>query len=88
LKNLIRGAQLRRDVKLAEKRGRNMTKLREVILLLAGGQTLPPRHCDHPRGGEGEQYRDCRIEPDWLMICRVEAENLYLVRTGSHSQLF
>jgi mRNA interferase YafQ len=88
LKNLFRGAQFRRDVKLAEKRGKDMAKLREVIVLLAGGEALPPRYRDHPLGGEWKHYRDCHIEPDWLLIYRIEAADLYLVRTGSHSDLF
>ncbi|HTV81913.1 MAG TPA: type II toxin-antitoxin system YafQ family toxin [Acidobacteriaceae bacterium] len=88
MKNLFRGAQFRRDVKLAEKRGKDMAKLREVIVLLARGEALPPRYRDHPLGGEWKHYRDCHIEPDWLLIYRIEAADLYLVRTGSHSDLF
>ena len=44
MRNLIRGAQFRRDVKLAERRGKNMSKLRELILLLVEGYPLPPRY--------------------------------------------
>jgi mRNA interferase YafQ len=44
VRNLIRGAQFRRDVKLAERRGKNMSKLRELILLLVEGDPLPPRY--------------------------------------------
>ena len=44
MRNLIRGAQFRRDVKLAERRGKNMSKLRELILLLVEGDPLPPRY--------------------------------------------
>lgn len=88
MKTLTRGAQFRRDVKLAEKRGKNMAKLREIILMLAAGRPLPPRYRDHPLGGEWKHCRDCHIEPDLLLIYKVEAEDLYLVRTGSHSDLF
>ncbi len=61
----ISGTQFRRDVKLAQKRGKDMAKLREVILLLIEGNPLPVHYKDHPLGGEWRHYRDCHIEPDW-----------------------
>ena len=51
MRNPIRGAQFRRDVKLAQKRGKDMAKLHEIILLLAEGSRLPPRCGDHPLVG-------------------------------------
>ena len=88
MRNLISGAQFRRDVKLAAKRGKSMAKLREVILLLVAGGPLPPRFNDHPLAGEWRHHRDCHIEPDWLLIYKIEDDDLYLVRTGTHSDLF
>ena len=88
MRNLFRGAQFRRDVKLAERRGKDLSKLRELILLLAEGQPLPPRYKDHPLSGDWKQYRDCHIESDWLLIYKIEGDDLYLVRTGTHSDLF
>jgi mRNA interferase YafQ len=84
----IRGAQFRRDVKRAQKRGKDMAKLRELILLLIEGQPLPARYQDHSLGGEWNHHRDCHIEPDWLLIYKVSGDDLYLVRTGTHSDLF
>jgi mRNA interferase YafQ len=82
------GAQFRRDVKLAQKRGKDMAKLREVILLLLEGKPLPSRYKDHPLAGEWSHHRDCHVEPDWLPIYKVEGADLHLVRTGTHSDLF
>jgi mRNA interferase YafQ len=48
----------------------------------------PPRYKDHPLGGEWKHFRDCHIEPDWLLIYKIDGEDLYLVRTGTHSDLF
>jgi mRNA interferase YafQ len=62
------GAQFRRDVKLGQKRGKDMAKLRELILLLVEGNPLPARYKDHPLGGDWSHHRDCHIEPDWLLI--------------------
>ena len=84
----ISGAQFRRDVKLAQKRGKDMAKLREIILLLVQAKSLPARYKDHPLGGEWSHHRDRHIEPDWLLIYKVDADDLYLVRTGTHSDLF
>jgi mRNA interferase YafQ len=88
VRKLIRGAQFRRDVKLARRRGYDLEKLREAILLLAEGNALAPRYKDHPLAGEWKNYRDCHLEPDWLLIYKIEGDDLYLVRTGTHSDLF
>ncbi len=88
MRNLTSGAQFRRDVKLAKKRGKDMTKLRQLILLLVEGALLPPYYKDHALGGDWNQYRDCHIEPDWLLIYKIDGEDLHLVRTGTHSDLF
>lgn len=88
VRNLIRGAQFRRDIKLAQRRGKETSKLRELILLLAEGKPLPARYQDHPLAGDWKHYRDCHLEPDWLLIYKIDGDDLYLVRTGTHSDLF
>jgi len=88
VRTLIRGGQFRRDVKLAQRRGKDMSKLRELILLLAEGNPLPPHYKDHPLAGPWKHQRDCHVEPDWLLIYKVDGDDLYLVRTGTHSDLF
>ena len=71
-----------------QRRGKDMSKLREVISLLLDGRPLPPHNKDHPLQGRWRSYRDCHIEPDWILIYKIESDNLYLVRTGTHSDLF
>ena len=88
MRNLISGAQFRRDVKLAKRRGRDTSKLRELISLLTEAGALPPGYRDHPLRGEWKHYRNCHLEPDWLLIYKIEGDNLYLVRTGTHSDLY
>jgi mRNA interferase YafQ len=88
VRNPVRGAQFRRDVKLALKCGKDPAKLREVILLLLERKPLPPPYRDHPLAGEWKHYRDCHIEPDWILIYKIDGDDLYLVRTGTHSDLF
>jgi mRNA interferase YafQ len=88
VREVIRGTQFKRDVKLAQKRGKNMAKLREVILLLMEEKPLPPRYKNHALGGDWKHHRDCHIEPDWLLLYKVDGDDLYLVRTGTHADLF
>lgn len=65
-----------------------MSKLREVILLLAEGEPLPARFRDHPLSGNWKEFRECHLEPDWLLIYKPDGDDVYLVRTGTHSDLF
>lgn len=88
MRDIIRSVQFKRDVKRAEKRGKDMTKLRDLILLLAGEMPLPVRYQDHPLGGEWKHYRDSHIEPDWLLLYKIDGNDVYLVRTGTHADLF
>ena len=84
-RNLISGTQFRRDVKLAQRRRKDMSKLRELILLLAEGNPLPPYYKDHPLAGVWKHHRDCHLEPDWLLIYRVLPQQgvLEYVRMGT-----
>lgn len=84
----VRTGQFRRDVKRAEKRGKDLGKLRELLGLLLAGDDLPASYKDHPLKGDWKDYRDAHIEPDWLLIYRVVGEELQLARTGTHSDLF
>lgn len=88
MRGIIRSAQFKRDVRLAEKRGKEMAKLRELIILLSEAQPLPTRYRDHPLGGAWKHHRDSHIEPDWLLIYKIDGDDLYLVRTGTHADLF
>ena len=83
-------SQFRKDLRRMAKRGVNMELLDEVVLLLRERKPLPEKYEDHPLTGNWSGYRDCHIQPDWLLIYRVE-ENvliLSLTRTGTHSDLF
>jgi len=88
MRQIIRSAQFKRDVKLAEKRSKDLAKLRELILLLVEEKPLPPRYIDHPLTGDWKHHRDSHIESDWLLLYKVERNDLYLVRTGTHADLF
>lgn len=81
--------QFKKDYKRAKKRGHNELRLKVVIDQLANDQSLPPQYRDHELVGNYIGIRECHIEPDWLLLYRLEGETeLVLVRTGSHSDLF
>ena len=84
----VRSGAFKRDVKRAEKRGKDTGKLRSLLLLLINGAPLPERYRDHPLKGQWTGYRDAHIEPDWLLIYRVDGDELHLARTGTHADLF
>ncbi len=88
MRNPIRSGQFKRDVKVAKKRGKDMEKLRVLLILLIEEKLLPAEYLDHPLKGNWTGYRDLHIEPDWLLIYRISGNDLYLVRTGSHTNIF
>ena len=81
-------SQFKKDVKRAKKRGKDMDKLKEVIELLIRDEELDPRYRDHALVGNYRGVRDCHLEPDWLLLYAFEEEELILIRTGTHSDLF
>lgn len=80
--------QFEKDIKLAKKRGKNLSKIFAIMKLLLNQQKLPLKNHDHSLSGDYVNRRECHIEPDWLLIYKVGAENIIFERTGSHSDLF
>lgn len=81
---------MKKDAKLMQKRGKNMKKLVNVLDLLASGKTLPSKYKDHQLTGNLSDFRECHIEPDWLLMYQIFENELILsaTATGSHSDLF
>ena len=80
--------QFKRDVKRLKKRHKDLEKLKIIIQLLVAGEKLRPENRDHKLKGTLKDCRKCHIEPDWLLIYRIEGSELCLARTGSHADLF
>ena len=78
----------KKDFKRLEKRGVDQEKLRRVIKLLLAEIPLEEQYRDHPLRGKFAGARDCHIEPDWVLIYAVVENELRLIRTGSHTDLF
>ena len=73
-----------------KKRGLDFDLLEEVVDQLAKCVPLPEKNRDHALTGDYIGFRECHVAPDWLLIYRVEDEELelFLFRTGTHSDLF
>jgi len=80
--------RFKRDVKMAQKRGKDMGKLRTLLSLLMDEAPLPEHYQDHPLKGEWAGFRDAHIEPDWLLIYKKEAAIIRFERTGRHTDMF
>lgn len=80
--------QFRKDIKLLQKRGKDLQKLKDLLALLLSENPLPARNRGHPLTGNWSGWRDCHLEPDWLLIYRMSSDELTLGRTGTHSDLF
>ncbi|MEG0998423.1 MAG: type II toxin-antitoxin system YafQ family toxin [Clostridiales bacterium] len=85
-----RTSQFKKDFKLAVKRGNDVSLLFNVIHLLSRGENFSEEYKDHSLSGNYFGYRECHIQPDWLLVYK-RTENLLvlsLYRTGTHSDLF
>ena len=81
---------MKRDAKRMMKRGKNMSKLTEVLNLLQNQQPMPEQYHDHQLTGNLKDFRECHIEPDWLLVYQIFEDTLILSAsgTGTHSDLF
>lgn len=83
--------QFRKDVKRIEKSGSNVIeKLKVVIRALVDGRQLDSAYQDHLLKGNFKCRRECHIQPDWLLIYKIDESKKAIIfeRTGSHSDLF
>ena len=87
---IVLSNRFRKDIKLAQKRGLNLDLLRSVVHTLARGEKLDMKYRDHDLTGDFIGFRECHVQPDWLLVYRIEQEELelFLFRTGTHSDLF
>ena len=82
--------QFERDYRRAANKGLDMGPLNAVIAALAAGELLPPENRDRPLGGELYGYRECQVQPDRLLVYRIDGDVLllHLIRTGSRGELY
>ncbi len=89
---IVTSNRFNKQLKKIIKQGKKIEKLSEVVKKLANGETLEPKYRDH--GLQDTKYfrncRECHIEPDWILVYKIKEDKiiLYLVETGSHSDIF
>lgn len=90
MSNVILSNHFKKDLKIIAKRGYDLNLLDEVVNKLASRQPLPKKNRDHSLCGSYTGFRECHIQPDWLLVYRYEDNDLilFLSRTGTHSDLF
>lgn len=86
--NIVWTGQFKKDYKRVKKQNKDLGALRSVLDRLVDGKPLAAKHRDHNLSGDWKIHRECHITPDWLLIYRLDGEDLVLERTGSHSELF
>lgn len=83
-------SKFKKGLKLAAKRGLDISLLENIVEKLRNRITLEEKYQDHPLKGKMSKYRECHIQPDWLLVYLIEEDILVLtlVATGTHSDLF
>jgi mRNA interferase YafQ len=77
-----------KEIQKAQKRGKDMQKLKDIMLMLLNEKILPIKNRNHKLKGNFTNYWECHIEPDWLLIYKTTSTEVIFARTGSHSDLF
>lgn len=87
---VTRSSKFKKDYKLAKRQQKNLPLLKGVIEKLVKKQKLTEKFRDHKLSGSLKEYRELHLEPDWLLIYRINdnEEELKLARLGSHSELY
>lgn len=82
--------KMKHDLKLMKKRGKDISKLTAILNKLSNDKILPHKYKDHQLSGNMSDFRECHIEPDWLLIYRIKKDKLILTATatGTHADLF
>ena len=90
MKIVVRTKRFNKDYSLAMKRGLDIELLDNVIRILSSDEPLPEKYKDHALSGIWSGFRECHIQPDWLLVYIISSDRLVLTfsRTGTHSDLF
>jgi mRNA interferase YafQ len=80
--------QFEKDLRRMQRRGKDVEKIKTVIVALINNEPLAERYRDHVLVGNYRGRRECHIEPDWLLIYKLVDDEIIFERTGSHSDLF
>ncbi len=87
---LILTSRFKKSLKRCRKRGLDIDLLDHIVTQLLNGQPLAEKYRDHPLKGAYKMFRECHIQPDWLLVYLIENDvlTLTLIDTGSHADIF
>ncbi|MFA4837283.1 MAG: type II toxin-antitoxin system YafQ family toxin [Dehalococcoidia bacterium] len=88
MRTFSRTSQFKKDVKRIKKRGKDISKLKEMLETIASGKELESRYRNHMLIGQYASVRECHVEPDWLLLYKLSESEVVLMRTGTHADLF
>ena len=88
MREIVYGKQFEKSLKLAKKRGKDISKIFKLIGMLQKDEAIPFRYRNHKLVGNYDGYWELHIEPDWLLVYKKTLDKLYLFDTGTHSDLF
>lgn len=80
--------KFKKDLEKLKKQDKDFNILKEVVQKILEKEPLPVKNKDHELKGKYKGFRECHIQPDWILIYYIKDDILYLSRTGSHSELF
>jgi mRNA interferase YafQ len=80
--------RFKKDLKRAVAQGRDLSKLKKVLEILSMPESLPTEFQDHKLKGGWQDFRECHIEPDRLLIYTIADFELRPARLGTHLELF
>ena len=85
---LVESNRFRKELQQVYKQGKDLRLLRTILDDLQHKTALAAKCRDHKLIGNYASCRECHIQPDWLLIYRIDGKNLVLERTGYHAELF
>jgi len=88
MRRISQRKQFRSDLKRQKRRGKDIGELIAAVELLAEDGALPAAYGSHRLSSAWRGVWECHIEPDWLLIYSVTDEEVFLIRTGTHAELF
>ena len=88
MRELIYTARLRRELRRARRRGKDLSKVDAIVTKLLAGEPLDDQQRVHQLVGSWHPLWECHIEPDWLLVWDEDGDTVTLMRTGTHSDIF
>ncbi|MHB8913401.1 MAG: type II toxin-antitoxin system RelE/ParE family toxin [Minisyncoccota bacterium] len=88
MRDVVYFPAIKKDRLRMTRRGRDVRKFTDAVILLATNGAVPLRYRAHKLQGEFLGCWECHLESDWLLVYEVSEDVVTVYRTGSHADLF